>query len=225
MTFSYKHKIISLKDIIKPFEPGLCINVFKKWNQNVGHFLHYGDLIMGAIASQITSLTIVYSTVYSDADQRKHQSFASLAFVWGSHRGPVNSPHKWPVTRKMFPFDDVIMCGIALWWMSLIWNQYCSGNGLVQFRMGSRKPIFNQCSVKMIKVCEFLGTVLIGYWEYKLCWSQPYFYGSKPSSECEKGIQQFLNLTLLTTVILIFFNVVVVCIILIIFYVRTNKFM
>ena len=70
---------------------------------------HYGDVIMGAIASQITSLTIVYSTVYSDADQRKHQSSASLAFVWGIHRGPVNSPHKWPVTRKMFPFDDVIM--------------------------------------------------------------------------------------------------------------------
>ena len=64
---------------------------------------------MAAIASLITSLTIVYSTVYSDADQRKHQSSASLAFVWGIHRGPVNSPHKWPVTRKTFPFDDVIM--------------------------------------------------------------------------------------------------------------------
>ena len=64
---------------------------------------------MGGIASQITSLTIVYSTVYSDADERKHQSFASLAFVRGIHRGPVNSPHKWPITRKMFPFDDVIM--------------------------------------------------------------------------------------------------------------------
>ena len=70
---------------------------------------HYGDVIIGTIASQITSLTIVYSTIYSDADQRKHQSFASLAFVRGIHRGPVNSPHKWSVTRKMFPFDDVIM--------------------------------------------------------------------------------------------------------------------
>ena len=70
---------------------------------------HYGDVIMDAIASQITSLAIVYSIVYSDADQRKHQSSASLAFVRGIHRGPVNSPHKWPVTRKMFPFDDVIM--------------------------------------------------------------------------------------------------------------------
>ena len=64
---------------------------------------------MGEIASQITSLDIVYSTVYSGADQSKHQSSASLAFVWGIHRGPVNSPHKWPATRKMFPFDDVIM--------------------------------------------------------------------------------------------------------------------
>ena len=70
---------------------------------------HYDDVIMGAIASLITSLTSVHSTVYSDADQRKHQSSASLAFVWGIHRGPVNSPHKWPVKRKMFPFDDVIM--------------------------------------------------------------------------------------------------------------------
>ena len=71
---------------------------------------HYDDVIMGAMASQIISLTIVYSTVYSDAHQGKHQSSASLAFVWGIHRGPVNSPHKWPVTRKMSPFDDVIIC-------------------------------------------------------------------------------------------------------------------
>ena len=71
---------------------------------------HYDDVIMSTIASQITSFTIVYSTIYSGVDQSKHQSSASLAFVWGIHRGPVNSPHKWPVTRKMFPFDDVIMC-------------------------------------------------------------------------------------------------------------------
>ena len=79
---------------------------------------HYGDVIRGAIASQITSFIIVYSTIYSDADQRKHQSSASLAFVWGTHRGPANSPHKWSVTRKVFPVDDVIMqfwvCGIVV---------------------------------------------------------------------------------------------------------------
>ena len=71
--------------------------------------LHYSDVVMGAMAYQITSLAIVYSTVYSGADQRKHQSYASLAFGWGIHRWPVHSPHKWPVTGKMFPFDDVIM--------------------------------------------------------------------------------------------------------------------
>ena len=47
---------------------------------------HYNDIIMTTIASQITSLTVAYSTLYSDADQRKHQSSASLAFVWGIHR-------------------------------------------------------------------------------------------------------------------------------------------
>ena len=47
--------------------------------------LQYDDVIMGAMASQITSLTVVYSTAYSGADQRKHQSSASLAFVRGNH--------------------------------------------------------------------------------------------------------------------------------------------
>ena len=64
------------------------------------------------MASQITTITtvsIVCSTVCSGADQRIHQSSASLAFVRGIHRWPVDSPHKGPVTRKMFPFDDVIM--------------------------------------------------------------------------------------------------------------------
>ena len=77
---------------------------------------HYSDVIMGTIASQITSFTIVYSTIYSVADQRKHRSSASLAFVRGIHRGPVNSPHKGPVTRKMFPFDDVIMVRRGIEW-------------------------------------------------------------------------------------------------------------
>ena len=64
---------------------------------------------MGARASQITSLTIVYSTVYSGADRRKHQRSASLAFKRGIHRWQLNSPHKWPVTRRVCPCDDVIM--------------------------------------------------------------------------------------------------------------------
>ena len=61
---------------------------------------------MGSMASQTTSLAIIYLTVYSDADQRKRQSSTSLAFVRGIHRWPVNSSLKRPVTRKMFLFDD-----------------------------------------------------------------------------------------------------------------------
>ena len=83
---------------------------------------HYNDVIMGAIASQVTSLMIVYSTVYSGADQRKHESSVALAFVRGIRRGPVNSPHKWPVTQKMFPFDDVIT--FPSWTLSRD-KQYC----------------------------------------------------------------------------------------------------
>ena len=55
----------------------------------------------------------------SDADQRKHQSSASLAFVREIHRWPVNSPHKWPVTLKIFPFDDGFVQCLATPWTSL----------------------------------------------------------------------------------------------------------
>ena len=88
---------------IKMFKAFLCHNVTGdsplwkcalRWRHN------------GCDRSQITSLR--------RAHQRKHQSSASLAFVWGIHRRPVNSPHKWPVTRKMFPFDDVIMSNSQL---------------------------------------------------------------------------------------------------------------
>ena len=99
------------------------------------------DVIMGAITSQITNLMIVYSTVYSDADQKKHQSFVSLAFVRGIQRGLVNSPHKWPVTRKMFPFHNVIML-IRI-----------SGTFVI---ICSYMYFLNQC-------CE------LGTWEWSLC--------------------------------------------------------
>ena len=65
----------------------LNLNLLSAWGGGMGVRLwHYNDVIITTIASQITSLTVVYSTVYSDADQRKHQSSASLAFVWGIHR-------------------------------------------------------------------------------------------------------------------------------------------
>ena len=70
---------------------------------------HYRDVIMRAMASPIIGVSIVYSTICSGADQRKHQSTASLVYVRRVHRWPVDSPHKGPVTREMFPFDDIIM--------------------------------------------------------------------------------------------------------------------
>ena len=98
---------ITIISMIKPHLVGWWVVVthhIVRWQE----YTHCSDVIMGAMASQITSIAIVYSTVYSDADQRKHQRAASLASVRGIHRWPVNSPHKWLVTRKIFPFDDVI---------------------------------------------------------------------------------------------------------------------
>ena len=71
---------------------------------------HYSDIIMSTMASQITSVLIVYSTICSNADQRKHQSSASLAFVRRIHRWLVNSPHKGPVTWKIFCVYIFITC-------------------------------------------------------------------------------------------------------------------
>ena len=114
---------------------------------------------MGAIASQITSLTIVYSTVYSDAVQRKHQSSAPLAFVREIHHGPVNFPHKWPVTRKMFPFDDVIM-NYYIWY--LVWFQ---GKCAISYH------IFSDCYLQHFSQnsCVVLYPTK-PYWRYVVTW-------------------------------------------------------
>ena len=80
--------------------------IFHPWSRwlFIG-YMNYSDVIMTAMASQITSLAIVYSTVYSRGKSKR----SSKLRVTGLCAGMVNSPHKWPVTRKMFPFDDVIM--------------------------------------------------------------------------------------------------------------------
>ena len=106
------------------------------WNhQNIvlQRQIHYGDVITNAMASQITSLKSVYSTTYSGTHQSKHQSSASLAFMRGNHRWPVNSPHKGPVTWKIIPFDYVIMffqcfavSGTQLCHIDIVW--YHIGN-------------------------------------------------------------------------------------------------
>ena len=85
---------------------------------------HYSDVIMDMMVSQITSISIVCSTIGSGADQRKYQSSVSLAFMRGIHRWPLNSAHKGLVMQKMFPFDDFIT------YLSLNWFIIASGNGL-----------------------------------------------------------------------------------------------
>ena len=110
--------------------------------------LHCHDAIMSVIASQITSLAIVYLAVYSGTDQRKHQSSASLAFVRGIHRWLVNSPHKWPVTRKMFPFNDIIMTSSsylfdAVWrWQRFLPDAYMSADANNMGAMHRKRRIY-----------------------------------------------------------------------------------
>ena len=109
--------------------------------ENKHRSCHYYDVITESMASQITSLTIVYSTVYLDAYQRKYQSSASLAFVRGNHRVPMNSLHKWPLTRKMSPFDDVIM--------------YCAGRGTT-ISLDMLRLVYNLVNVTTSGVAHFL---------------------------------------------------------------------
>ena len=106
-----------------------CLDLLTLVQIMINCWAHYRDVIIAAMASQIISFTIIYSTVYSGKDQRKHISSALLAFVRGFHRWPVNSAHKWPVTRQMFPFDDVFktLCGINTYSVTLQyhWTVLC----------------------------------------------------------------------------------------------------
>ena len=109
---------------------------------------------MGAMASRITILAIVCSTIYSGTDQRKHQSSASLAFVRGIHihRWPLKSQHKWPVTRKMFPFDDVIMrsCKVSTGQRSRE-SRVAKPPSILQYKMNVLRP-----ELADARLCEIL---------------------------------------------------------------------
>ena len=123
--------------------------------------VHYGYVIMGAMEPQITSLPIVYLTGYSGEYERKHQSSASLAFVRGIHRGPVNSPPKWPVTRKMFPFDDVIMPRGLL---------FISGWSWFSLTMGMLRVVFEIIvgAAQTCPCCVNIAVSRMAYWLFIL---------------------------------------------------------
>ena len=101
------------------------------------HFTHYNDVIMGTMTSQITSLTIAYSTVYSGADQRKHQSSASLAFVRGIHWWKTSNAENvsiwWrhhELIAQLLKISDTVRKAISEHSVSLVtWNQFISPEG------------------------------------------------------------------------------------------------
>ena len=125
---------------------------------------HYNDVIMSAMASHITSLIIFNSTVYSGADKRKHQSSATLAFVRGINRWPVNSPHKWPVTPKMFPFDDIIIVSLNCFIIGLL-------DGFVTVRRQAIKEEQISENAKIFPWCVIsIATMHITHRETKSQW-------------------------------------------------------
>ena len=93
----------------EPIRPEILVTIDSGNGSFHAKPLHYSDIIMSAMVSQIIGFSVVCSAAYSYADQRKHPRSAALAFVRGLHRWPEDSPHKGSVTRKMFPFDDVFM--------------------------------------------------------------------------------------------------------------------
>ena len=132
---------------------------------------------MTMLASQITSLTVVYSIVYSGVNQRKHQSSASLAFVREIHRGPVNFPHKWPVTRKMFPFDDVIMS----WyndnsWVSVmqLFNHCCEGGINISMKFHHAVDSSMNCTSCILYSYSDLMKKMIPVPHKRYCWYKWY---------------------------------------------------
>ena len=121
-------------------------------------------VIMYAMATQATGVLIVYSTVCSGADQRKHQSSASLAFAMGIHQWPMNSPHKGPVTRKILPFDDVDM---IIWWML---------TRITKQQPELREPLARAQSWQLIMFFTSLLTICIEHNTYK--WFEASFQSS-----------------------------------------------
>ena len=109
---------------------------------------YYSDAIMNALAALINGVPIVYTTVCSGADDRKHQSSASLAFVWGIHWWPVNSSHKRWVTQKRFLSDNVIMA----WWRHQMETfsallAICAWNSPVPGEFHAQRPVMRSFHV------------------------------------------------------------------------------
>ena len=139
---------------------------------------HYSDVIMRAMASQIAGVSIVCTAVCSD--KKTHQSFASLAFVRGIHRWPVNSPHKGSVTRKMFPFDTVI---ILSRWPCRVWRNWSFK--VVNFVTLWKQEQFAPYFFISISKCFLLSMKHFAFW-LNLCVSILKLFTSQIVSSCTK---------------------------------------
>ena len=129
---------------------------------------HYSDIIMNTMASQITSVSIVCSTVFSGANQRKHQSSLSLAFVRGIHQWQVDSPHKGPVTWKMFLFHDfsmgitfgkIIIWKMRIFFCDFIETYYVFVTCILQCTVSSWNILYAKCNVWYSQHSHFLSCI------------------------------------------------------------------
>ena len=104
---------------------------------------HYNDVIMTKIASQITSLTVVYSIVYSEADQRKHQSSASLAFVWGIHRDRWIPRTKGQLRGKCFHLMTSSWMSSGTSWVCNIYARSFAPWAILSIMAMMSRPVLN----------------------------------------------------------------------------------
>ena len=127
---------------------------------------------MGAMASQITSLMIVYSTVYSDTDQRKHQTFASLVFVWRIHRWPAEFPeHRASNAENVFIWwrhHENVKCFFILLFTTTkkVRGRGHSSSGIVHLRAVPQEML-NVSIIKIrvrVKITHFRLKPLITYY-------------------------------------------------------------
>ena len=104
----YKNMYIHTRSLILTYADHLTVQI-----------VHYNDGIMDTMASQITSLTIVCSTAYSDADQRKHKSSAPLAFVRRIHRcGEFTETGEFPAQMASNAEN------VSIWWRHHEWQTH-----------------------------------------------------------------------------------------------------
>ena len=122
--------------------------------------LHYNDVIMSMTASQITSLTVVYSTVYSGTDQRKHQGSTTLAFVKGIHQWPVNSPH-----IMLQVFSTIFGAVPNLIDTKVTSNQWTHMS--IASKYPSKYQLFHWIDLRLGH--KYLETEMLSFWELKFC--------------------------------------------------------